>query len=195
MGCWLGTVLALGGLILGTGQVMALGPDFTRSVRPILAAKCYACHGPDAEARKAGLRLDTVEGATILLKSGGVAIVPGKPSSSPMLARVVHSDPDERMPPKGEPLTSDEVRTLEQWIAAGAGYAEPWAFRALQDPPLPSVRDGQWCWGGIDAFVLANREAARLPAPARDIDHAALLRRLSYDLGGCRPRRKRCGSF
>ena len=80
MGCWLSTVLALGGLILGTGQVMASGPDFTRSVRPILAAKCYACHGPDAEARKAGLRLDTVEGATILLKSGGVAIVPGKPS-------------------------------------------------------------------------------------------------------------------
>ena len=187
MGCWLSTVLALGGLILGTGQVMALGPDFTRSVRPILAAKCYACHGPDAEARKAGVRLDTVEGATSPLKSGGVAIVPGKPSSSPLLARVVHSDPDERMPPKGEPLTSDEVRTLEQWIAAGAGYAEPWAFRALQDPGLPSVRDGQWCWGGIDAFVLANREAARLPAPARDIDHAALLRRLSYDLRGLPP--------
>ena len=187
MGCWLSTVLALGGLILGSGRMVASGPDFTRSVRPILAAKCYSCHGPDAEARKAGLRLDTVEGATVLLKSGGVAIVPGKPSSSPLLARVVHSDPDERMPPKGEPLTPDEVRTLEQWIAAGAGYAEPWAFRALQDPALPSVRDGKWCWGGIDAFVLANREAARLPAPARDIDSAALLRRLSYDLRGLPP--------
>lgn len=195
MGCWLSTVLALGGLILGSGQMVASGSDFTRSVRPILAAKCYSCHGPDAEARKAGLRLDTVEGATALLKSGEVAIVPGKPSSSPLLARVVHSDPDERMPPKGEPLTPDEVRILEQWIAAGAVYAEPWAFRALQDPALPSIRDGQWSWGGIDTFVLANREAARLPAPARDIDPAALLRRLSYDLRGLPPTTEEVRSF
>ena len=187
MGCWLSTFLALGGFILGTGRMAAAGPDFSRSVRPILAAKCYSCHGPDAEARKAGLRLDSFEGATTVLKSGSPALVPGKPASSALLSRVVHSDPEERMPPKGEPLTAEEVRTLEQWIAAGAAYAEPWAFRPLQDPPVPRVQEAAWCRTDIDAFVLAHREAARLRAPARDVDPAALLRRVSFDLRGLPP--------
>ena len=174
-------------LLVGWVPALAAGPDFSRSVRPILAAKCYSCHGPDAEARKSGLRLDTFDGATHPLKSGVVAIVPGKPAASAVLARVTHSDPEERMPPKGEPLTPDEVRTLEAWINAGAGYAEPWAFRPLQDPPRPRVQHGDWCWTGIDAYVVAHREAARLSPPARDIDPAALLRRLSYDLRGLPP--------
>ena len=181
------TVLRIVLLLVGCLPALAAGPDFSRSVRPILAAKCYSCHGPDAEARKSGLRLDTFEGATTALKSGVVAIVPGKPADSAVLARVTHSDPEERMPPKGEPLTPAEVRTLEEWIAAGAGYAEPWAFRPLGNPPPPPVRDESWCWNGIDAFLVAHREAAGLRPPSRDIDPAALLRRLSYDLRGLPP--------
>ncbi len=188
-------VLWFGLALIGWLPSQAASPEFTRDVRPILAAKCYSCHGPDAEARKAGLRLDSFEGATAPLKSGGAAVVAGKPADSVVLSRVVHADPDERMPPKGEPLTPAEVRTLEQWIAAGAVYAEPWAFRALQDPPVPPVRDAQWCWGGIDAFVLAHRESAHLPAPARDVDPAALLRRLSYDLRGLPPSPDEVKSF
>jgi len=181
------SVALMTALLAGAGRVAAAGPDFSRSVRPVLAAKCYACHGPDAEARKAGLRLDTFEGATARLKSDVTAIVPGKPSDSALLSRVVHADPDERMPPQGEPLTTEEVRTLEQWIAAGAPYAEPWAFRPLQDPPVPAVQDAGWCRGEGDAFVLAQRESARRGAPKRDVDPVAWLRRLSFDLRGLPP--------
>jgi len=189
-----GCLLALGGWVMPSAAA-APGPDFSRAVRPILAAKCYSCHGPDAEARKSGLRLDTFDGATSALKSGVVAIVPGKPAASALLARVTHADLDERMPPKGEPLTPAEVQTLEQWIQAGAAYAEPWAFRPLQDPGVPTVRDGAWCETGIDAFVLAHREAAGLRAPVRDVDPAALLRRLSYDLRGLPPTPEEVRSF
>ena len=190
-----GLAACLSGFLLTLVAVAAPGPDFSRAVRPILAAKCYSCHGPDAEARKSGLRLDTFDGATTALKSGAVAIVPGKPAASALLARVTHADLDERMPPKGEPLTPAEVQTLEQWIRAGAAYAEPWAFRPLQDPPVPTVRDAAWCETGIDAFVLAHREAAGLRAPAREVDPAALLRRLSYDLRGLPPTPEEVRSF
>ena len=37
--------------------------DFNKDVRPLLASKCYACHGPDEEGRKAKLRLDIREEA------------------------------------------------------------------------------------------------------------------------------------
>ena len=46
--------------------------DFNREARPLLASKCYACHGPDEEGRKAKLRLDVREDA---LKND--VIVPG----------------------------------------------------------------------------------------------------------------------
>jgi len=51
--------------------------DFNREVRPILSDHCYACHGPDENKRKAGLRLDRPEEALKTLKSGERAIVPG----------------------------------------------------------------------------------------------------------------------
>src|SRR5262249_57306222 len=50
--------------------------DFNREVRPILAGKCFLCHGPDDKARKAGLRLDLRDTATKELKSGNRAVVP-----------------------------------------------------------------------------------------------------------------------
>ena len=60
--------------------------DFARQIRPLLAAKCLACHGADEKARKAGLRLDVRETATSELESGEVAIVPGKPGDSDIAA-------------------------------------------------------------------------------------------------------------
>ena len=68
--------------------------DFGSDVQPILAEHCYACHGPDARAREANLRLDTFEGATT---GGDFAdpIVPGHPDDSEVMARVLATDPDE----------------------------------------------------------------------------------------------------
>ena len=161
--------------------------DFDRAVRPILAAKCLTCHGPDADARKAGLRLDTREGAIAALKSGHHAILPGDPAASEILARVVHQDPSKRMPPDGrEPLTAAEVEALRRWIEQGADYAPPWAFGPMRAVEPPTVLDSAWPRGNIDRFVLRSREAHGLGAPA-DVDALALLRRTSFDLRGAPP--------
>src|SRR5262245_4682394 len=81
--------------------------DFSRQVRPILSENCFACHGPDEKARKAKLRLDTKEGAFAALRSGGHALVAGKPAASGLLARITSVEPSELMPPakSGKKLT------------------------------------------------------------------------------------------
>src|SRR4051812_25794527 len=94
---------------------------FNRDVRPILADRCFACHGPDAAHRKAGLRLDTREGA---MKVDGV-IVPGKPGQSEFVRRVSLKHPDRGvMPPRktGKAVAPREVELLRRWIAEGAAY-------------------------------------------------------------------------
>src|SRR5204862_4210377 len=102
-------VLALGceqGAVAGDARV-----SFNGEVRPILSDSCYRCHGPDAGNRKAGLRLDRREDATRALPSGAVAVVPGDPNGSDLLARVTADDPTERMPPpkSGQPLVAAQV--------------------------------------------------------------------------------------
>jgi cytochrome c553 len=169
-------------------RVAAAAPDFDREIRPVLAARCFSCHGPDAESRKAGLRLDTFAGATAELEDGGRAIAPGDPGRSVLLDRVAATDLDDRMPPEGhEPLTTEEVDAMRRWIESGAEYTAPWAFRPLSNPSVPVVRDDAWPRGDIDRFALATRERAGLPAPAADAAPEALLRRASFDLVGLPP--------
>ena len=69
-------------------------PTYNKSIRPILAENCFACHGPDSAARKAGLRLDQREVAIEMS-----AIAPGEPDASEMIRRILSGDPDEVMPP------------------------------------------------------------------------------------------------
>lgn len=72
--------------------------DFNRDIRPILSDNCFACHGFDAAARATALRLDTLEGATEDL-GGYAALVPGNPQASEILARILSTDEEMRMPP------------------------------------------------------------------------------------------------
>src|SRR4051794_5516025 len=85
--------------------------DFNRDVRPILSDKCFACHGPDQPRRKAGLRLDTREGAYAEAESGSPAVVPGKLEESELYARISSQDDLDRMPPpkSGKALRPAEV--------------------------------------------------------------------------------------
>ncbi|NCX98783.1 MAG: hypothetical protein EBX35_09465, partial [Planctomycetia bacterium] len=60
--------------------------DFARDIQPLLARRCYACHGPDT--KEAGLRLDDRAAATGALDSGATAVVPGDVATSEMIARI-----------------------------------------------------------------------------------------------------------
>src|SRR5215469_15948345 len=122
----LATVLSLTfGTYAATSRSKSLNAvDFNRDIRPILSENCYACHGPDQNKRKAGLRLDVRTNAISELKSGDVAIVPGKPSESKLVERITSKDEDERMPPlkTGKHLSPEQIETLRRWIEQGAEY-------------------------------------------------------------------------
>src|ERR1041385_104753 len=91
--------------------------DFNRDIRPIFSENCYACHGPDHNKRKAGLRLDKKEDAFKQLESGNYAIVPGDLAKSQLIYRITTSDDDDRMPPHktGKHLTRDQIEKLRRW--------------------------------------------------------------------------------
>jgi hypothetical protein len=164
-------------------------PDFHREVRPILSDRCFGCHGPDSGAgRKAGLRLDTPEGATALLRSGRRAIVAGDLAASEAAHRIRSDDPDLTMPPPElkRPLSDAERDVLLRWIEAGAEYRPHWAFVAPEAAAPPVVEDAGWVRDPIDAFILARLEAAGL-SPEPEADRPTLLRRASLALTGLPP--------
>jgi len=163
--------------------------SFNRDVRPILAANCYVCHGPDSSRREAGLRFDREEVAKGALPSGAVAIVAGHPDESALIARVLDPDEDERMPQvkSGKPrLTPDQVETLRRWIEEGAEWEPHWAYIPPTRPALPATKTGGWAKNPVDAFILAGIEKEGL-APSPEADRASRLRRLSFDLTGLPP--------
>ena len=133
-------LLAISWALIATafGPTVAAEIDFARDVQPLLARKCYACHGPDT--REAGLRLDDRTVATAELDSGATAVVPGHASKSELIARITSRDPELQMPPEGPRLSADEVAVIERWIAAGAEWQAHWAFRPVERPPLPAPR-------------------------------------------------------
>jgi mono/diheme cytochrome c family protein len=168
--------------------------DFNRDIRPILATKCYACHGPDEDKREADLRLDTRAGATRDL-GGYSAVVPGKPESSELWLRVATTDKDDVMPPRSSPkqLTAKERKLLRRWIAEGAEYREHWAFVALRDSGIPRLRDAGTDHP-IDAFVRARLEKEGLKT-SPEADRQTLIRRLSLDLVGLPPTPEEVAGF
>ncbi|MBL8208395.1 MAG: DUF1549 domain-containing protein [Blastocatellia bacterium] len=165
-------------------SVQAVQPraiDFNRDIRPILSDKCFACHGPDATAKKIKLRLDS-EAAALS------AIVPGKPEQSKLIKRITHKDEALRMPPvdSGRLLTPQEIELLTEWIKQGAKWQSHWSFVAPVRPSLPSVKNTSWPKNAIDYFVLARLEQEGLQ-PSPEADKATLLRRVSFDLTGLPP--------
>ena len=142
--------------------------DFAREVQPILAENCLHCHGPDAQDRKAGLRLDTRDGALQGGKSGVATIVEHKPADSELIARVLSSDEEDMMPPPKEKktLTAAQIDTLRRWIAEGAPYTSHWASTAPVQAPLPLSPPLSAARPlpphPVDAFIAAKLPAAGL---------------------------------
>ncbi len=158
--------------------------DFNREIRPILAANCFACHGPDAAERKADLRLDTPEGAFAALGDHR-PIVAGKPDESELIRRISNADPDEVMPPaaSGKKLTAEQIELVRRWVAEGARWKSHWAYESLRRPAPPQ---GNVAADAIDLFVLAKLTETGL-APSPEADRVTLIRRLSFDLLGLPP--------
>ena len=166
-------------------------PDFNRDIRPLLAAKCFACHGPDKAHRKGDLRLDLRQDA---IDVG--AIVAGEPEESELLRRISIDDPEERMPPPDAdgPLSKAEQELFRRWIAAGAEYQRHWAFVPPTRPALPNVKNSDWPRNAIDRFVLARLEAQGLK-PSPPADRMTLIRRVYLDLVGLPPTPEQADAF
>ena len=160
---------------------------FNRDVRPILADKCFRCHGPDAAARKSDMRLDSERDAKA--DRGGYRIIdPGKSSGSELMRRVLATDIENRMPPQdsGTKLTKQEISILKSWIDAGADYEAHWSFTRPTRPSPTKVTDARWPKHELDRFVLARLEREGL-RPSPEADPALLIRRVTLDATGLPP--------
>ncbi len=155
--------------------------DFGRDIRPILAKRCFHCHGPDKA--ESNLRLNAQDTAFAEADSGMKAIIPGKPDESELITRISETDESLRMPPEGKPLSIEEIETFKRWIKSGAKYETYWAFQPLKDPAPPKVKETNWVTNPIDAFILDQLEQNGLK-PAPPADKVALVRRVYYDLTG-----------
>ncbi|MCD8535637.1 MAG: PSD1 and planctomycete cytochrome C domain-containing protein [Verrucomicrobia bacterium] len=164
--------------------------DFSSQIKPILSDNCYACHGPDASKRKAGLRLDNREGVLeVHKKSGRAAVVPGNIQSSHLIDRILSDDPDDVMPPadSGKLLTSHQKDLLTRWVANGAPWEDHWSFKPIQRPTIPQPAPGTPIGiNPVDAFIRARLEKEKFQ-PSPQADRHTLIRRVTFDLTGLPP--------
>ena len=168
---------------------------YSGKIRPLLAERCFSCHG--GLKQEAGLRLDTV---ALMLEGGesGGVVTKGDPDASLMLERVSDPDSATRMPPEGEgePLSAEQLAVLKDWIKAGCPApadekpeADPrshWAFQPRVRPQVPAVQNAGWVKNPIDAFLAEAHEQAGVvpqPEPPRNV----LIRRVYLDLIGLPP--------
>ena len=189
-------ILIVSLLVSGTATAAPKKISFNRDVRAILSENCYTCHGPDANSRKADLRLDVRESAVSESKDGFYAIKPGDVEESELIYRIFSRDPDEIMPPKESKLTlsAEQKGILKQWVSEGAEYEPHWAYVRPVRGKLPPVKNTKWSRNEVDSFILAQLEK-RGWKPSSEADKYALIRRVSLDLTGLPPSPKEVKDF
>jgi hypothetical protein len=165
--------------------------SYNLHIRPILSENCFACHGPDANKREAGLRLDKEDAAYAALKEspGKHAIVPGNPEASLAYSRILSDNTEEKMPPPSSNLALNEhqIKLIRNWIEEGAVYEPHWAFVPPEKTTLPEVKHKEWVKNEIDYFVLEKMEEAGLK-PSPRADNLTLGRRAYFDVIGLPPK-------
>ncbi len=182
-------------LALGSSSAFAAGLSFNRDIRPLLSDRCYYCHGTDSNHRKAGLRLDTFEGATA--DNDGVrALVPGNPAQSELWMRIISEDEDEVMPPPDAhkpAFTATEKAMIKRWIEEGAKYEAHWAFVAPKKVAAALAASGkegsakaEATLSIIDHFIGARLQKEGLSF-SPEAERGLLLRRVTVDLTGFPP--------
>jgi len=180
------------GLLAAPALAQEADVRFNRDIQPILAKKCFACHGPGQA--ESSLRLDQAQSATGEADSGSIAIVPGKPGESELLRRVLSHDEFDKMPPEGPSVTEEEAAILRQWIASGAEYEGHWAFEPVEDPKVPEIQNDDWSRNEIDQFILARLQANNL-TPNEPASRRSLIRRAYYNLTGLPPTQEEVQAF
>ncbi|QMU28602.1 DUF1553 domain-containing protein [Adhaeribacter radiodurans] len=163
--------------------------DYNLHVKPILSDRCFACHGPDKNKQKGGLRLDLVEAYQKENKdTGRKALVPGNLAKSEVFHRIISTDPEYLMPtPESHlQLSPEEKAILIKWIKDGAEYKPHWSLVVPQKAPLPTIKKKNWVKNSIDYFVLNKLEEKGLQ-PNPEASKETLIRRVSFDLTGLPP--------
>ena len=124
-------------------------------VRPLLAERCFRCHGPDVQKKK--LRLDRREDVLGTAR-GAPIVVPGDAAASELWARVSSADPEERMPPEdaGPALTPDELALVRARIEGGATWREHTALEPVRAAQPPRQVDEAWALGDVERFIKAE---------------------------------------
>jgi hypothetical protein len=159
--------------------------DFAHDIVPILKARCAECHTNGKH--KGSLSLDT-RGALLRAK----VVVPGKSGESELLKRITSRDPDERMPPKGERLSEQQIGLMRAWIDQGLPWQEGFTFAAgsympplkPRRPLLPAIHEGRD--HPIDRILDTYHAGRHQALPAR-LDDVAFARRLYLDVIGQLP--------
>lgn len=169
--------------------------DFNFHIRPILADRCFSCHGPDDNSREAGFRLDIESFAFAKLKdSNRPAIVKGSLDQSTLWHRIISEYSEMQMPPPESnlKLNQEEKALIAKWIRQGAQWKDHWAFIPPKQPTIPSI-DQSWLdehsvsiRNPIDNFILDKVKSEGL-LPSSEADKTRLIRRLSFDLTGLPP--------
>ena len=164
--------------------------DYQRDIHPVLAAKCFACHGGDK--RSGGLSLRDYDSIMQGGRSG--AIVQPLASGESLMTRRVNGEVQPSMPPSGSRLTASEMTTLRAWIDQGARRAvdSPIARRiwkpalALSVPPVPAR-----IWNGWDSppdrILSAYLASGNVRQAPQTISDALFARRVYLDLWGILP--------
>jgi len=165
--------------------------DYNFHIKPILSDNCYTCHGPDANKRKANLRLDLEESAFDELKEspGQYAFVAGNAKKSKAYQHIMAKDKDEIMPPVDSKLSlnSFEKKLIKKWIDQGAKFEKHWAYLTPIKKEVPKTENSDWQQNEIDGFILEKLRENNLE-PSEKASYETLLRRISLDLTGLPPK-------
>lgn len=172
--CHLPCLAFLLSMHLGLNKVHSEEIQFDRDIRPILADKCFFCHGPDKEHQEADLRLDVESGARSVITAGD-------PKASELITRILASD-ESQMPPKEtkKELTAAEIQLLQQWVEQGAVWSKHWSFSAPEKTDVKSKTPRDV----IDELIARQTPSGEL---AIEASKEKLLRRVTFDLTGMPP--------
>jgi len=168
--------------------------NYNFHIKPILSDNCYICHGPDANERKAGLRLDLEETAFQELRDspGEYAFIAGNSKESKAYWHMITEDAKEMMPPPDSKLylNSYEKRLIEKWIEQGAKFQKHWAYLSPEKKEVPQIPSSDptsdWQQNEIDGFILEKLKEMNIQ-PSEKATKETLIRRISLDLTGLPP--------